>query len=200
MSPVELWGGILVGGASRRMGRPKALVEWRGRTLVEGVAEALEAACTGVAVVGGSEVASRLAHLPRLADSEETSGPLAGILSALSWRPRAAWVIAACDLPFVSTAALAWLARQRRADAAAVLPRLSPGRIEPLLAIYEPNSRPLLLDLARSGSPSLQRLAGHPAVVLPEPPPDLRAAWRNVNTPEEVESARRETGADPRLA
>ena len=46
---------MLSGGASRRMGRAKALLEWGGRTLVEAQLEALEAAgCRDVRVVTGA--------------------------------------------------------------------------------------------------------------------------------------------------
>ena len=38
-----LVGGILIGGGSRRMGRPKALLEWDGATFVERIAAALRA-------------------------------------------------------------------------------------------------------------------------------------------------------------
>ena len=100
----------------------------------------------------------------------------------------ASWLIAACDLPLVSAEAVGWLVAQRRADAWAVLPSLSPGTVEPLLALYEPEALALLEDLARTEKPAPSALAGSRHVVFPTPPRALAPAWRNVNTGEDLDA------------
>ncbi len=47
-----LVGGILVGGASRRMGSAKSLLEWHGETFVERIATALTTVVPEVVLLG----------------------------------------------------------------------------------------------------------------------------------------------------
>jgi len=177
-----LVGALLVGGASRRFGRPKQLVLWRGATLGERVAAALAAVAGEVVLAGEGEVAPALAALFRAADAAGARGPLAGIAGALAARPGRAVLAAACDQPLLDAAALAWLAGERRPGTLATLARLAPGGIEPLPAIYEPSAAPVLAALAAAGG-SLQPLAGRADVRVVTPPPALAAAWTSVDTP-----------------
>jgi molybdopterin-guanine dinucleotide biosynthesis protein A len=194
-----LLGGVLVGGSSRRMGRPKAIVPFRGRALAEHVAHALEGHVDQLVLVGDGPVPPSLAGHPRIRDASDCAGPLAGLLAALRSEPHAAWVIAACDLPLVSEAAVAWLLAQRAPGRWAIVPSLEPGLVEPLLAVYEPQSRLLLERLATSAMAAPHRIAREAAVYCPQPPPSLAPAWRNINTPEELRAAESETG-DARTA
>jgi molybdopterin-guanine dinucleotide biosynthesis protein A len=57
----EIWGGVLVGGASRRMGEPKQFLRFRGVTLVERAVAALTAHMAGVALLGDGAVPEALA-------------------------------------------------------------------------------------------------------------------------------------------
>ena len=178
----EVRGAILVGGASRRMGRPKALVEYAGRSFAARVADALRAELPEVVAVGSGALPEDLGVIARLDDAAGIAGPLGGILALLRQRPRSAWLVAACDLPLIEPAAVSWLLAQRSADRLAVLPRLDPRRIEPLFAIYEPSALSLLEALAARGEGSLQSLGGKPGVANPAPPAAIASAWRNVNT------------------
>jgi len=113
------------------------------------------------------------------------TGPAAGLVAALRWRPGSAWVFAPCDLPGIDEGAVAWLLAQRRPATLAVLPRADGIRVEPLLALYEPAGLELLAGLAAAGKPP-RELAHHPRVACPVVPPELRASWTNVNTPEDA--------------
>jgi molybdopterin-guanine dinucleotide biosynthesis protein B len=171
--------GVLVGGASRRMGRPKEAIEIAGRPLLARVAEAL-APAGAVTLLGGGGAAA----LPRLPDVPDAHGPLAGILAALRWEP-ACWVVASCDLPRLRADAVEWLLAQRRPGRWAVLPRVG-GVVQPLLAVYEAQALPLLEALAAEGAAAPSRLEGQAHVATPEPPAELAACWRGVNTPQEL--------------
>src|SRR5688500_20340256 len=96
-SPAPVWGGVLVGGESRRMGEAKQLLELGGRTLVERVVAALEPAVEGIVLLGAGAVPPALASLPRLADEGRLLGPLAVLLAPLGNRPRPAWQVAPRD-------------------------------------------------------------------------------------------------------
>ncbi len=170
---------VLVGGASRRMGQPKEAIEIDGRSLLARIADAL-APAGAVKLLGGSGEAS----LPRLLDVPNVRGPLSGILAALRW-DAACWIVASCDLPRLHAGAVEWLLAQRRAGRWAVLPRVG-GVVQPLLAVYEPQSLSLLEALAADGAPGPSRLEGHRHVATPEPPPEIADCWRGVNTPQEL--------------
>lgn len=171
--------GVLVGGASRRMGRPKETLVVGGVPLLDRVSTTL-AVAGPVTLLGGHGPAD----LPRLPDAPGVRGPLAGILAALRSTP-VCWTIAACDLPRLREEAVSWLLAQRRPGCWAVLPRVE-GEVQPLLAVFEAQALPLLEALAADGPPAPSRLAGQPHVATPEPPAELAECWHGVNTPEEL--------------
>jgi molybdopterin-guanine dinucleotide biosynthesis protein A len=188
-----LVGGILVGGQSQRMGRAKALLEWRGSTFVERIADRLAAVVPEVVLLGSAAcLPSRIAALPTIADAPGVRGPLAGLLAAFALRPDSAWLVLTCDQPCLTPATLNWLIAGRRRDRLAVLPRLVPARIEPFPGIYEPGCRPALATLATSEARgSLQPLAGLAGAAIVEVPAALAAELRGINTPEEWEALQR---------
>lgn len=72
-------GAILAGGASRRFGQDKALVEMNGRTLLALAVDALAGLCDHVVVVGRA-----MAPAPTLPDWPHPGmGPLGGVAAAL---------------------------------------------------------------------------------------------------------------------
>ncbi len=77
-------GAVLCGGASRRMGRDKALVTVDGVALARRVADALVAGgCERVVAVGGDRPALEALGLPVVADRWPGEGPLGGLVTAL---------------------------------------------------------------------------------------------------------------------
>jgi molybdopterin-guanine dinucleotide biosynthesis protein A len=101
----------------------------------------------------------------------------------MRWQPGASWLFVACDLPLVSTGALEWLLASRRPGVWATIPQLESGQgLEPLLAHYDYRSRPLLEQGRRPID-----IVGSDRVATPRIPPELAAAWRNINTREELQ-------------
>jgi len=182
VAAIPVCGGVLIGGASRRMGRPKHLMELGGQGWAERVARVLSERVRQVALLGDGQIPAALSSLPVLPDVTARQGPLAGILAAMRWQPEAAWLIAGCDQPLISVAALNWLLGLRRPGVWAILPRrCGSGTVEPLLALYEPRARHLL---ERVSAPA--ELAGMPGVVTPEIPEGLESSWEDADTPEEA--------------
>lgn len=184
---VPVWGCVLIGGASTRMGRPKHLLRRNGSSWLELIVHQFQGYVEEVVLVGSGEVPSALGKLSRIADVPGLQGPLAGLLAAFRQQPQVSWLVAACDLPCLDGAALAWLLSYRRPALRAVLPDLQgDGMLEPLLAYYDRSCRQLLEELAAAGQSRLSGLAGRPGVLTPQPPPQLRDSWRNLNRPEDL--------------
>src|SRR5579883_1837815 len=103
-------GYVLAGGASSRMGRNKAFLISRDRTLLEIAAEAVLEAAGSVTIIGPPEIYRQFPYpvIPDLRTGAIPAlGPLAGIETALS-HTVAAWnLVVACDMPAVNPRALA---------------------------------------------------------------------------------------------
>ncbi len=182
-----VWGCVLIGGKSKRMGRPKHLIERDSSTWLEQAVGKLVPLVEQVVISGQGQLPESMTDLPRIPDAPGLAGPLAGILAIMRFQPAVSWLVMACDLPEVEVESLQWLLEQRRPGVRAVLPDLEgDGRIEPLLAWYDYRCRMLLEDIAVSGSLRISQLAGQQGVFHFQPPCELHGSWRNVNTPEEL--------------
>ncbi len=95
-----LAGAVLAGGASHRMGRPKAFVEIAGQPMVVRVAAALtEAGAEPVVVIGGDSGRIESLLLRSEPDRFPGEGPLGGIVTALQVCSGAeAIAVVSCDL------------------------------------------------------------------------------------------------------
>lgn len=184
-------GGVLIGGKSSRMGRPKQLLDWGGQSVLKHVAGRLSSRVTRIAVLGDGETPPDADSLERFPDAPGFAGPLAGILGALRAVPDGPWIVVGCDQPRVSAAALDWLLEQRAPGTWAVLPRGDRGP-EPLLALYDPRIGDALEAMAKAGEWAPSRLAGQPRVATPEIPAELRPAWQGFNTRDEYDALRRQ--------
>jgi molybdopterin-guanine dinucleotide biosynthesis protein A len=189
LSHVE--GAVLAGGASSRMGRDKARIEWRGELLAARVVRALAACVERVRIVLRPEAESPLA-LERIDDVRPERAPIVGIEAALAACESSAVLVAACDLPEIEPRLLLALLALCPAEGGpdAIVP-CGPKGPEPLLAIYRPRILPALRERIARGDLSLQRLLASIEVLL-VPEADLRAfdpelaSFRNVNRPEDL--------------
>jgi molybdopterin-guanine dinucleotide biosynthesis protein MobB len=186
-----LYRGLLLGGQSSRMGEPKQLVRFGGRTLGEIAAEALGAASGDgqTVVLGSGALPPALGGLPRLPDATGFGGPGAGLMAAHRWAPEAAWMVAACDHPWLRGEHLEWLRQQRQPGRLAVIPRQRDGHPCPTLALYEPQALEALERQAQADhehNPRIFALLDLPGTLAPELPAEMADGWINVNTPEEL--------------
>lgn len=174
--------GVLVGGKASRMGEPKHLIKTGGATWLERIVAATAPLVEQTVILGQAAMPESLSDLAVLPDAPGVSGPLAGMLSAMRWRPLTSWIFLACDLPRVSSRAVEWLLSTRAPGVWATMPKL-PGvaRGEPLLAHYDFRARHILEETDRPAD-----VAGSPKVISPSPGADIASAWTNVNTPEEL--------------
>ena len=187
-----LHGLVLAGGRSTRMGRDKAALEYSGRSQLErafALLDPLVARCF-VSVREDQRADALRARFPQVVDAVPgLEGPAAGILSALRAHPQAAWIVVACDLPFLDAGTLQHLIARRDPTRVATAFRSSHDQLpEPLCAIYEPAALPAL-DAFVAGGRNCPRkfLIQSTALLLDQPRAE---ALDNVNTPAELDDAR----------
>jgi molybdopterin-guanine dinucleotide biosynthesis protein A len=191
-----LRGLVLAGGRSRRMQSDKALLQYHGKPQVQWMAALLAPYCESVHVsVRAAQAAEPVrAGLPVIVDEHEDAGPIAGILAAQRREPASAWLVVACDLPFLDAATLEHLvARRAPARVATAYRSAHDGLPEPLCAIWEPSSVPLLRAAVEAGRYCPRALLGTADALLLDLPD--AAALDNVNTREEWADARARLGA-----
>lgn len=189
-------GVVLAGGAGRRIGGSKAIVELRGTPLVRYPLRALQAVLAEVVVVAKRGTAlPPLPGVPIWIEPAEPRHPLAGIVHALEGAGAAAGtdstareiLVSAADLPFLGPDLVERLVRADAHGAPAVVPRAG-GRLQPLLARYAPAAHaPLAVALRGDPPPSLtEAVAALDPCVLDVG--DERPFF-NVNAPEDLLTA-----------
>lgn len=186
---------ILAGGKSTRMGTDKAFVEYDGRTLLARALDLARSITPDVRIVGRSEKFAPFA--PVVEDVFRDCGPLGGIHAALQASSRELNLMLAVDTPFVSWAFLQYLLSQARdaPEAAVVVPRDGEAR-QPLCAIYRREFAAAAESALLAGRNRIDALfeTVRTRVIERE---ELEAAgfsraiFRNMNTPEELESVKR---------
>ncbi|MBU1566880.1 MAG: molybdenum cofactor guanylyltransferase [Proteobacteria bacterium] len=188
-----VWGCVLIGGRSSRMGRPKHLLkDGRGKTWLENTIATLHPLLDGVVISGGGVLPEAVATAHRLPDIPGVVGPLTGILAAGRWQPLVSWLLVACDMPQVSAEAVSWLLAGRRPGCWGRVPKFAGNdRLEPLLAWYDFRSIHLFEEQLYSGNMRIGEAAGDMRIDHPIIPEELCSAWENVNTPEQLQAVER---------
>jgi molybdenum cofactor guanylyltransferase len=189
-----LGGIVLAGGRSSRMGEPKALIDWGGVPLVVHVAGVVAEAAARVVVVAaaGQELPPLPKGIELTRDAVADRGPLEGLaagMRALGDRAEAAFAGGA-DMPFLSAEAVGHLAVALSANWDAVVVVSADGRDQPLGAVYRLSLLGLVEELLEAGERRLGLVAERARTHRIEAHPELVAALRSVNTPEELTAAR----------
>jgi molybdopterin-guanine dinucleotide biosynthesis protein A len=198
-APAPVHGLILAGGASSRMKRDKATLLYRGENQLDRACALAGRHVTRVfvSVRTGQDADPVRARWPLITDSVAGGGPIVGIRSALAAHPHAAWLVLACDLPFLSDEALAHLLAERDPNLMVTAYRSAyDGLPEPLCAVWEPRTADELAAYQAGGGSCPRKFLMHRAVKILEPLD--RQALDNVNTPEEYAHALRllESGSE----
>lgn len=183
-------GAVLAGGAGRRLGGDKALIPLAGRPLITFPLAALRAVVADVVIVAKAETRlpgpEELGPVRIVREPAAPRHPLVGILQALRTAAGRPVLVCAADLPFVTAAALAELARANPGGAPAVIAVGSDDGLQPLLGLY----RPQAADLLRAAT----EVAAAPvrSAVAAIEPVTLRLGDEilfNVNTPQDLARA-----------
>jgi molybdopterin-guanine dinucleotide biosynthesis protein A len=183
MNPA-IYGLVLAGGRSSRMGRDKGLIVYNDKPQREYIADLLRKFCAQVYVSCKTReyIPAELNPLP---DQFELESPLNGILSAFRKNDTVAWLTVPVDMPYVDEAALAYLLNHRDTNKMATCFVDSDGKHpEPLLALWEARAAAPLKKYYESGGISPREFLKQQNILLLKPP-DKRI-YQNINTPDEL--------------
>lgn len=150
-------GVVLCGGASRRMGTDKAVLEIDGRLMAARVADALASAgASTVVALGGDRHRLGEAGLDHVEDLHPGEGPLGALVHALGVVGGEDVVaVLACDLLQPDPALISRLVTARATADADVCVPLAAGRPQWALAVWHRRVGRLLGDVFASGERSL---------------------------------------------
>jgi molybdopterin-guanine dinucleotide biosynthesis protein A len=187
-------GAVLAGGAGRRIGGAKAMLELAGRPLISYPLEAVAEAGLEPVVVAKRDSQLPPLDCPLIHEPDRPRHPLCGVLAALRHADGRPVVIVGCDMPFASARLLAWLgATSERL----VVPSVH-NRLQPLLARYGSELAPDL-ERALADAQAMQCTVEslRPRVVTEAELAGFgkpRQLCFNVNTPADLEEALRLLG------
>ncbi len=211
----QVSGIIVAGGASRRMGRDKAFIDFDGVPLIARVLERVQPLCTEVTIVANDQPAYAQFGVPVIGDLYPGKGSLGGTYSGVL-AAREQYVLAvACDMPFLNTELLKYLISlapqfdvviPRAADLVTKTPRAEKLRkrqrllakqvdLQPMHAVYAKTCLPAMEARIREGDLRLIGFHDDVRVHVVEPAEVDRfdpqhLSFFNANTPEDLEVAR----------
>lgn len=189
---------VLAGGASRRMGRNKALLPMGEASMIERAVQAIGKVSSRVIISTNDPKSYHFLGVECVLDIHAGKGPMAGLYAALGASNTPWNVVAACDMPFIHEQFLQGLLNLAitKDTVEAVIPVVQ-GRMHPLLAVYR---REVMTSLERKLQAEQYRMVEWveelKAVYVNEEQlehmtgVDPRMVLFNMNTPDDYEAAR----------
>ena len=152
-------GFVLAGGRSTRMGRDKAMLEWKGVPLVEQALGSLRHLGLQARIAGSRADLGRFAEV--VPDLHPGCGPVSGIEAALVASDAELNLFLPVDLPLLPEMFLRWMLDRVTATAAlATIPMVS-GMPQPLCAVYHQALLPGLTASLVEGEYKVMRAITH---------------------------------------
>lgn len=147
---IPLYGLVLSGGYSTRMNKDKATLIYHNKPQYEVTGDLLSEYCEKVFISSRDDQKENFDKYEVIPDVFKNFGPMGGILSAMSTYPKVAWLVLACDLPYLKKEDLALLVKNRNHFCNSTV-YFNQDMPEPLCAIYEPKIKSRMLGfLAQS--------------------------------------------------
>jgi len=189
---IPLYGLVLAGGKSSRMKTDKSKLVYHGKTQEEYCFELLSEYCEKV-FVSYADKNSNTNNFPVIYDSVIDIGATGGILSALTEYPNTAFLVLACDMPYVDkkTIETLILGRNILKDASSYINNEN-NLPEPLCAIYEPKIKERLIDFISKSSYCPRKILINSDLERLKPNNDLEMC--NINYPQEYENIIKKAG------
>lgn len=176
------------------MGMNKALLVLNGSTLLEQTSAVLKQICDKVFIIGSRQLYGNFGECYE--DVYQNCGPLAGIHAALLNSQTRHNLVLAVDTPFVSARFLNYLVRRALDSSAIVTVPSIRGKVQPLSAVYSRDFLPLAEAALKSDSYKVESaFPKERTLMLTERDMEefemAAEMFENLNTPEDLERARR---------
>jgi molybdopterin-guanine dinucleotide biosynthesis protein A len=184
---MELSAFVLAGGRSSRMGADKALLAFRGRTLLQIALDVAGSVAGSCRIVGSRENYGAYGEV--VEDVYTGQGPLAGIHAALRASVTDLNLVLAVDTPLIDAAFLRHLAaRAEESGAVVTVPRTSDSRLHPLCAVYRRSFADVAESALRGKQNKIDAVYAQVAVAYVSPAGEGfdEKMMTNLNTPEDV--------------
>ena len=184
-----IYGLVLAGGKSTRMGVDKGLIEYNGKPQREYMADLLGEFCAETFISCRPDQLDTLpAGYQGLGDTFMDLGPFGAIASAFRQKPDVAWLVIACDLPLLDAFTLRQLVAARNPSEIATAFNSPVNEFpEPLIAIWEPRAYPVLLQFLTQGYSCPRKVLINSSVALLDA--ERPEALMNANFPADKEEA-----------
>ncbi|MCH8157467.1 MAG: molybdopterin-guanine dinucleotide biosynthesis protein B [Nitrospinae bacterium] len=196
-----LYGAVFVGGLSTRMGKPKFALTYDGVSGTERSADILNQFCEKVFLSSRADLdmgsLANIKNAERIDDEHIRLGPVGGLATLMGRFPDKAWMITACDMPFI-----------QEKDFEIILEQRDPLRYgtcyvhkerlgyEPMCAIYEPKFIIPLYEAMSRRELSLSRIICDLPFKEVKIPEEDRMHFTNINSPEDYAMARKKRGQE----
>ena len=183
-----VFGLVLAGGESRRMGQDKATLRRAGQSQLAWVVQLLDELADRVFVSARADQQNdaERSRFEQIVDRYEGLGPVAGILSAMDEYPDVDWLVLACDLPNIDAPTLTNLLEKRAPDKPFSAYKSNyDGLPEPLCAVYTAASSDIVRGFVAEGLHCPRKMLIRSDTLLLEQPNPV--ALDNVNTPDDLE-------------
>jgi len=190
----DIYGLVLTGGKSSRMGIDKRGINYYGIAQQTQLANMLAQCCAKVYVSINTAQKNNLDDYPTIQDRFIGMGPMGAILTAMQTNPKVAWLVLACDYPLMDKATLQHLIKNRKPKTTATAYKSVEAHQfpEPLVTIYEPKSYITLLQFLGLGYSCPRKMLINSNVHLLEA--KQKKVFQNANEPQQMEAAIRLIG------
>jgi molybdopterin-guanine dinucleotide biosynthesis protein A len=180
---IDLYGIILAGGKSSRMGTNKSLLPVKGKPMIQHIALAVRSICRETWIVTNDPESYTFIPDVRLTcDLYPGKGPLAGIHAGLSALPLDSYgFVMACDMPIVSRPLVDQMCSMLPGPDAVVYPG------QPFHGIYHTRLVPMVEEMLQNDRLRMDSLLQQVNVAYLSSDSADPISFNNLNTPEDYE-------------
>jgi molybdopterin-guanine dinucleotide biosynthesis protein A len=187
-----MMGIVLAGGENRRMGTDKSFLKVGGVPLIERVLRSMKAVFSDIIIVTNAPERYAAYGVKTVSDVLDARGPLTGIYSGLLQSPDEYNFVVACDMPFLNSRLLSYMAGLA-AGHDIVVPSVG-EQVEPLHAVYRRGLTTVIENELNHNRKRIRDIFGRAMVrYVTEEEIDrfdpARKSFKNLNTPQEYEEA-----------
>ncbi len=186
----NLYGLVLTGGKSARLGKDKYLIDYHGVPQVQYLYKLLVSLGleTFVACSKAQEEILKPKY-PVIVDKLKEIGPMGALSAAFDTKSNGAWLIIACDLPFINQETISALIEARSKEhLLTTYQDFKSDFFETTISIYEPQVDVVMKNAYAVGQFSLRRAIDHSQIKIIQS--NSSNELFNANTQEEVDFAK----------